>query len=235
MILLYATIRFDVYRDSRNSTANLKDNHKIFNNFQKNWFTISFNFQPTMAAVLDQPEPELTKRQRTIGLIFDGITGIVSLLDLTTDLIIMASWYHRGRMTFFWIGLSILILAQLSYLSVFHMNHGRAPDSKKAFFHSLLSCLCLVPLSPVLSFVFYLVSEEGSCLRSVFDKFRCFNFDWHSPHSDPQQSPTKKYLERKLYKSMGFLMEALFEAFPQRYALSKFHAMSFSEKSLYQS
>ena len=144
---------------------------------------------------------------------------MVSLLDLTTDIIIMASWYHHGRMTFFWIGLSILILAQISYLAIFHINHGKAPANKRDFLHCLLSCLCLVPFSPILSFIFYMVSEEGSCLRDVIDKCVCFNFDWHQPYTDQQQSPTKQYLDRKLYKSLGFLMEAIFEAFPQRFVM----------------
>ena len=34
MFLLYATIRFDVHRDSIDSLETLNDNLKIFNNFQ---------------------------------------------------------------------------------------------------------------------------------------------------------------------------------------------------------
>eukprot|EP01083_Nonionella_stella_P021394 59342_1 len=152
---------------------------------------------------------------KTIGLLLDGIAAFVSLLDLTTDIIVMITWYSQDRMTFFFISLSILILAQISYLSIFYLNHGKEPLSKREIAHTILSCLCTIPFAPFLSCIFYMVSDDASILRGVIDRFACYNFSWHHFTPDTNASPMRQYLDEKLYKHLGFLMEAIIEAFPQ--------------------
>ena len=114
-------------------------------------------------------------------------------------------------MIFFWISLSILILAQISYISVFYFNHGDF-DSDGRW---ILSLICTIPFSPILSFIFYLVSYDNSIIRTFIDKLFCFNFSWHSQTPDPNQTPAQQYLDEKLYKHLGFILEASIEAFPQ--------------------
>ena len=153
-----------------------------------------------------------TSNYKLIGFVFDVIAAIVSLLDLATDLIILVTWYQQERMVFFYISLSILILAQLSYVSIFYYNHG----TWDRVCYSILSVLCTLPFAPLLSFIFYLVSKNDSIVRKFIDKFLlCFHFDWNENYVDAQASPQQQYLDEKIYKHLGFLLEAMIEAFPQ--------------------
>eukprot|EP01083_Nonionella_stella_P066302 174457_1 len=152
-----------------------------------------------------------TDTYKLVGLVFDVIAAIVSLLDFTTDLIILITWYYQDRMIFFYISLSILILAQLSYVIIFYYNHG----TWDPLCHSFLSVLCTLPFTPILSFIFYFVAHKDSKLRVFLDKFICFNFHWTSNYVDSQASPQQQYLDDKIYKHLGFVFEALIEAFPQ--------------------
>jgi len=152
-------------------------------------------------------------KYRSLGLIFDTVSAVVSLLDLCTDVIILVSWHQQNRMVFFWISVCILILAQLSYITIFYYNHGTRNDPC----HSMLSLMCTIPFAPILSFVFYLVSDSNSFLRSFIDDYLlCFNFEWTDNfYQDSNQTAQRQFLEHKLAKHLGFLMEALIEAFPQ--------------------
>ena len=50
---------------------------------------------------------------------YDGLTIFISIADVTTDIIVLLSYYQQERMEFFWISLVILLLAQLGYVMVF--------------------------------------------------------------------------------------------------------------------
>ena len=120
----------------------------------------------------------------------------------------MIAWYQQDRMVFFWISFAILILAQLSYITVFYYNHGTTDDPC----HGLLSLICTLPFAPILSFVFYFVSDSDSKLRTFIDNYLiCFNFSWDSAYVDTQRTPQQQWLEEKLFKHLGFLIEALIE------------------------
>ena len=50
---------------------------------------------------------------------YDGLTIFISIADVTTDVMVLLSYYYLKRMTFFWISLVILLLAQFGYVMVF--------------------------------------------------------------------------------------------------------------------
>ena len=160
----------------------------------------------------EQQKEQKEQLYKYAGCTFDIISAIVSLLDLSTDIVIIVGWYSQNRMVFFWISVSILICAQLSYIAVFYFDHGRFDN----LYRSFTSLLFTIPLSPILSFIYYLVAEDGSITRDFIDKhLKCYYFTWHSPHVDTEASPEMQYLNAKLYKNVGFILEALVEAFPQ--------------------
>lgn len=145
---------------------------------------------------------------KAIGALFDIMAGVVSLLDLTTDLIILITWWNEGRMVFFYISLVILSLAQCSYLIVFYMLHGK----KKPCCHSFLSVLCTIPFAPILSFIMYFVSTEDSKLANFIDNYLlCYNCRWEQHSPDRTKSPMQQAIDEKLHKHIGFLMESLIE------------------------
>ena len=159
-----------------------------------------------MAAAQDSKAINIT----TIA--FDIVSAVVSLLDLVTDIIILITWYNQDRMTFFWISISILILAQISYITVFYYNHGDSFGYWWDNLHSFISLLCTIPCAPFLSFIFWAVSENDAPLRDFIDNYLlCYNFDWNTFHVSLNQSAKRQWLESTLYKHLGFICEALVE------------------------
>ena len=157
-------------------------------------------------------DSKLDAKYKQFDKVFDTLAGVVSLLDLITDIIILIGWYQQHRLIFFYISLGILLFAQLAYVVVFYFNHGDKDD----ILHSLVSIICTLPFAPFLSFIFYFVSDNDSKLRTFIDKYLlCFNFDWDGHSSSADLSPRQNWLEEKLFKHIGFLIEAIFEAFPQ--------------------
>ena len=151
--------------------------------------------------------------QTTLELAFDILSGLISLVDLTTDVIILLSWYFQGRMTFFWVSASILFMAQCSYLALFYSCHG---NTRLSALRQCVSFVCTVPFAPVLSFVFHFVSYRDSKLRVLIDTYMCcFNFDWHDEFSAGPPESSRQWLKRLCFKHAGFLLEAAVEAFPQ--------------------
>ena len=50
---------------------------------------------------------------------YDGLTILISIGDMATDIIVLLSYYNDNRMTLFYISLSILLLAQVGYVFAF--------------------------------------------------------------------------------------------------------------------
>ena len=140
-----------------------------------------------------------------IGVVFDILAALISLLDLITDVGIMVTWYNQSRLAFFWISFTILILAQISYIIVFYLYHGIFPTSRNSMIHSIISVIFTLPFAPVLSFIFYLVFEQDSFMRKVIDKIPIYNIAWYTEYR------MAEYTSKKLLKYMGFITEAIVE------------------------
>eukprot|EP01084_Bolivina_argentea_P109405 195567_1 len=58
-----------------------------------------------------------TKRDKIISkcfnLTYDTLTIFISIADVTTDIMVLISYYLDNRMTFFWISFIILLVAQI--------------------------------------------------------------------------------------------------------------------------
>ena len=139
-----------------------------------------------------------------LGYAFDIMSIVISLLDLATDIFVMSIWYSLGRMAFFWIGFSLLILAQLSYVVLFYFNH-----EPRSFMHLCGALCCTLPCIPFYSILFYLVGDKESCFRD-FDYFCTFN----TASTYSEDPALQQYLDQKLFRNLGFLLESICEAFP---------------------
>lgn len=53
---------------------------------------------------------------------YDIGTILISIGDITTDIMVMLSYYYADRMTFFWISFAILLTAQIGYILVFFLS-----------------------------------------------------------------------------------------------------------------
>ena len=158
------------------------------------------------------PSEELSIQMKIAAVVFDIVSALVSLLDLATDIIILITWYNQDRMVFFWISISILILAQISYLTIFYYNHGESFGDWEDNLRSFISLLCTIPCAPFLSFVFWVVSDKESVLRDFIDDYLlCYHFDWNDYYISSVQSAKRQWLDRTLYSHLGFICEALVE------------------------
>ena len=165
----------------------------------------------------DTAEYAAARRRKILYLAFDIFSGAISLLDLTTDLVILAAWYNQNRMVFFWISCCILFMAQCSYLTLFHYFHGI--HHSQTFTSMILCLLFTIPVAPFIAFIFHFVAEQNSKLRGFVDEYLPFlEISWHNEHSylyEPKSN--KERLERVAFKHAGFLLEAAVEAFPQSF------------------
>eukprot|EP01083_Nonionella_stella_P114976 340421_1 len=125
---------------------------------------------------------------------YDILTILVSIADVTTDIIVLIDFYEKERMTFFIISFIVLIIAQCSYAMAFSIWF----ETVEEIGYFLACCLfCgILPFGSFVAFCIYLKDED------VFQP------------SD-SDSPMTKWIKRKLSKHIGFVLEALIEAFPQ--------------------
>ena len=97
----------------------------------------------------------------TFSITYDGITMIVSFMDLVTDILVLTEYYNKKYDYFFTTSLCIIIFAQLSYCVAFTLRYTRSSQANCQKFEVFLCCL---PFSPIMSFIIYLVEMPNSCL-----------------------------------------------------------------------
>mmetsp|Transcript_58123 Transcript_58123/g.96366 ORF Transcript_58123/g.96366 Transcript_58123/m.96366 type:complete len:642 (-) Transcript_58123:108-2033(-) len=161
---------------------------------------------------------KLTKK--ILNIVYDVFTAIISLLDVITDLLVMYEFYVQGRMAFFYASLVILIVAQFAYCIAFWFKFEQYFDS---FGHAAASFCCLLPFAPFLSFAFYFTADNSSCLYQFLVEFyshcRCrpsINTRSNASRSgDAELEAFREWMKEKLSKHLGFIIEAMVEAFPQ--------------------
>ena len=95
-------------------------------------------------------------KQNVGDTLFDILTIVISLSDLITDLLILNSYYTNGYYTFFYLSLSVVILAQLSYCWAFTVLFSENDDSICVQVCTFITCLMF---SPLLSIIMYLARD----------------------------------------------------------------------------
>eukprot|EP01083_Nonionella_stella_P235939 829138_1 len=133
---------------------------------------------------------------------YDILTIIVSIADVTTDIIVLIDFYEKERMTFFTISLVVLIMAQCSYSIAFSVRF----DTVDEIGFCLACCLfcCMLPFGSFVAFCIYIADED------------CLDIGGNSMFTiSVRDSDLTKWIKRKLNKHIGFILEALIEAFPQ--------------------
>ena len=149
--------------------------------------------------------------EKVTNLIFDMLAAIISLSDIITDIIVTVDFYQKDRMVFFGLSLTFIILAQLAYIFAFIVEIGYESKPGRVF----LMFLLLIPFAPILSFIFYLTEDPNSFMCKFLQKWFPFDVSFGSVSIDASKPKLKQWMKRKLRKHLGFIMEALIEAFPQ--------------------
>ena len=146
---------------------------------------------------------------------YDVVAILISIADVTTDVIVIYDFKVAYRMTFFGIALTIMIIAQLAYAIVFVSRFTSAKGIKK---HGeqryIILFIIVLPMSPFLSFFFYWLSIPDNSLIKLLNHYE-FEDEWAGGISTDHGSFILDWISRKLLKHMGFIMEAFLEALPQ--------------------
>eukprot|EP01084_Bolivina_argentea_P246470 412473_1 len=165
-----------------------------------------------------------------VSISYDLLTILISIADITTDIIVLIDFWMKGRTTFFAISLVILILAQCSYSIAFAMRFDTIYTwgSAKAF----AAFCCMLPFGTFVAFFIYFANDESG--------FECFNeFIYNTLGLDGEgifyvrndDSKMVKWIKRKLERHLGFLLESVIEAFPQ--SLLQIVAIVYYEEATY--
>merc|ERR1719295_1794171 len=141
---------------------------------------------------------------------YDLLAQIINILDVVTDLIVCIEFYHKDRMVFFGISVSILSLAHIAYVMAFMIKYSR-----EEYCGILVLFLALLPISPFIPFIMFFADHKNSCLAPFLESCCCFNISLNSEYIPDDASKLRKFMEEKIEAHAGFIIEALVEAFPQ--------------------
>ena len=144
---------------------------------------------------------------------YDILTICISISDVVTDVLVIYDFKIKRRHAFFIIALIVMILAQLSYFVAFMIRFAK--DSRASHGQKLLLFLCALPLTPVMSFIFFWLSFENNCIIERLEHYGFFDSMYVDATTNKNQAPILVWVETKLVKHLGFVMEAIIEALPQ--------------------
>eukprot|EP01083_Nonionella_stella_P041697 112955_1 len=150
---------------------------------------------------------------QTFNTIYDIMAASISLADIATDIIILVQFYLQNRMIFFYASLSILLLANLSYVMVFMKRYTSGTD----FLGLICVGFMLFPIAPVLSFLMYFMDDNNGCVtQCVLNRcLRNFQFGFYGFVSSERNSHLHQWFETKISKHIGWILESVLESIPQ--------------------
>ena len=115
-------------------------------------------------------------------------------------------FYQSERWIFFGISLGILCLACIAYDLAFVARY-----SSEQYCCSFCMFITLLPISPLMPFIFYFADNDESCLLPWMERVCCFDINGHSKYIPKDASKLRKFMEEKIDKHAGFIIEALVE------------------------
>ena len=129
---------------------------------------------------------------------------------LLQDVIVCIGFYQKERWAFFGISLAILCLACIAYDLAFmtkFLTKAGAGESD----HSLLFFIVTLPVSPLIPFVFFFADKKESWLARTLVDWCCFEISFKTKSLPEDASKLRIFMEQKLKKHYGFIIEALVE------------------------
>ena len=142
-----------------------------------------------------------------LALGYDILGQVISILDVITDVVVCVQYYQRDRMIFFWISLTILLLALLAYDITFMINFSNERGMRK-----VALSLIMLPLSPFIPYLIYFTADPNSAASRICKNLCCFKTSLGKEQSVPENvSKLRQFMEAKVTKHLGFIVEALVE------------------------
>ena len=144
-----------------------------------------------------------------LGLCYDILAQLISILDVTTDIIVCIGYYQKDRLAFFGISITILLLALIAYDIAFLMNFNEEDKIGRR----ILFFLVMLPISPFVPYLLYFTADNKSKFSKFLeDQLCCFDIRISNRSSvDTDSSKLRQFMESKIEKHLGFIIEALVE------------------------
>ena len=159
-----------------------------------------------------------------VGWLYDAVLSILSIVDAITTILVLVQWQTDGRIIFFGIGMTIILLVQLLISIFFYWAHGEPVNGSLtcATCISISSIICLLILAPFLWFIWLFTTSKKSKLRKWINT--CFNFDWNRAYILDNNdfkyggnTAENKYtwIHERMQKNVILLIQAIFGSLPQ--------------------
>ena len=144
---------------------------------------------------------------------FDLVTILISIADVSTDILVIYNFKKAKRNVFFIVALSVMILAQLAYAIAFMLRFEMSPHYHSPFFLVAKNFIILMALvmAPFVSFIFYWCTiDPNNCLIHFLQKW--FNVsDELSSQVNKNQAPLLVWIQEKLNKHFGFILQGMMQ------------------------
>lgn len=116
---------------------------------------------------------ETIKTGKFMDVLYDIVTIILSIADITTDIIVLVSFYNNGRNTFFIISTIIICVAQLAYSAAFIWKYDVLYSIYDRFNSIILAIaffFILIPFGPIIPIIIFLTNNKQSYFTKKFEK-----------------------------------------------------------------
>ena len=176
--------------------------------------------------------------------VYDAAICTFSVIDIVCDVCVTLQFYTNGHMMFFWISIFILSLAQISYAvltclalePIVEADQMKKDDNKTMWMRwsqktkkCIVLFFCVLPFGQLVPLVLMVANAYPLQRDKICDYL---GFICHfSPIAQPslgddeeESDPLSLYIRRKTMSHLGFIIEAIIEAIPQRlslYAIAK--------------
>eukprot|EP01083_Nonionella_stella_P000581 1649_1 len=161
-------------------------------------------------------DPNEDESNKCLNLTYDILTILISIADVTTDIIVLVLFYLQGRTTFFTFSLVILIVAQTAYALIF-MARYKVLTHLDNLGQAVLAFLALLPFGTFIAFIIYFTDNTDSWFAQTFERITGLSVQYNLQHAwlTNRQSVMTTWMIKKLSKHIGFIVEAGIEALPQ--------------------
>eukprot|EP01083_Nonionella_stella_P049924 132958_1 len=165
---------------------------------------------------------------------YDTLSGVMSVLDVLTDVMILIYYYESKKEIFFMLSLSILVLSQLSYASLFLIRFA----SHLSLRNKVMTFILVLPFCPFMSYILYWASLRNNKLSRLLQciGLQCSEYEPPSEKQAEKLGITKlqEYFAEKLVNHTGFVLQALCESFPQSVLQSIAMIVYYDESTYYE-
>ena len=118
------------------------------------------------------------KTGKFMDILYDILNILISIADITTDIIVLKSFCRDGRYVFFVLSLIIICLTQIAYSAAFIWKYDVLYSIYDRFNSAILGTIVLaivfffilIPMGPLIPIIIFLTEDEESYFTKKFEQ-----------------------------------------------------------------